>query len=117
MGGACARARERVSKNAKRVCGRADDVPFFHHSLQVWQGFTVPYLVECGLPTKLEDFLAQFLLACGVLCQSPQREMDNRGGGFVPDEGKCCDVLDQLLGRHTAVLLLAFSGEHYAGSA
>lgn len=99
-----------VCQNVKRTI--LDDVPLFHHGLEVWEGLAVPYLVKRGLPTKLEDFFAQFLLADWVLCQGPQGEMNDRGRGFVPDQGKRRNVLDELFGRDTVVFLLALSRAH-----
>ena len=88
-------------------------VPFFHYGIQVRQRFAVPYLVKCGLATKLEDFFPEFLLAHGVLCQGPQSEVHDSGSGFVPDEAKSSDVLNELFGGYATVLLLAFPSEDY----
>ena len=86
-------------------------VPFFHYSIQVRQRFAVIYLVKCGLATKLEDFFPEFLLAHGVLCQGPQGKVHDSGSGFVPDEAKSGDLLDELLRGYATVLLLAFPSE------
>ena len=98
-------------KNAKKEEEGSDVgayAPFFYHGVQVRQGFAVPYLVKGGFPTKLEDFFSEFLLTHGVLCEGPEGEMDDPRGGFVPDEEKSGNVLDELLGGHGPMLFLAF---------
>ena len=106
VGQQCENKRNKRNKRSYR------SAPFFYHGIQVRQGFAVPYLVESGFPTKLEDFISEFLLARGVLRQGPQREMDDARSGFVPDEEKSGNVLDELLGGHTTMLFLPFAGEH-----
>lgn len=93
-----------------RACVRTY-VPFFHYSIQVRQRFAVPYFVKCGLATKLEDFIPEFLLAHGVLCQGPHGEVHDSGSGFVPDEAKSSNLLDELFGGYATVLLLTFPSE------